>query len=242
MPVNVMHHTPEGPIMTTDTITDAGTGAVPADQAAVASRRWAWWGVAAGVLGVIGTIVTLVNAEDPTPDGVASLDPGMYHLGGAAGYLVVACLLVTASAWRARVARLMPTSIAARVVADGLTASAGALALGYGWKLAMGLYLDGGANAGQFDNNGLFVYFMLNDFGPFIGWLGVVVAAGAVVVLGLKERAVPRWIGFVSVIPVLGVLAMGLGVGVAGFPGMVGPLWMIVTFAALALRRTAGSR
>jgi hypothetical protein len=228
--------------MTSDTFTDARSGAVPADEAATASRRWAWWGVAAGVLGIIGTIVTLVADTDPTPDSVAALDPGAYHVGGAAGYLAVAALLVTAAAWRARVARLMPASIAARVVADGLTASAAALTLGYGWKLAMGLYLDGGANAGQFDKNGLFVYFVLNDFGPFIGWLGVVVAAGAMVVLGLKERAVPRWIGFVSVIPVLGVLAMGLGVGVAGFPGMVGPLWLIVTFGALALRRTTGSR
>jgi hypothetical protein len=228
--------------MTTDIHTDARSGAVPADEATIASRRWAWWGVAAGVLGVIGTIVTMVGADKPTPDKVAALDPGMYHLGGAAGYLAVAALLVTAAAWRARVARLIPASIAARVVADGLTASAAALTLGYGWKLAMGLYLDGGANAGMFDKNGLFVYFVLNDFGPFIGWLGVVVAAGAMVVLGLKERAVPRWIGFVSVIPVLGVLAMGLGVGVAGFPGMVGPLWLIVTFGALALRRTTGGR
>jgi hypothetical protein len=228
--------------MTSDTLTDARSGAVPADEAATASSRWAWWGVAAGVLGIIGTIVTLVSDTDPTPDSVAALDPAGYHVGGAAGYLAVAALLVTAAAWRARVARLMPSSIAARVVADGLTASAAALTLGYGWKLAMGLYLDGGANAGQFDKNGLFVYFVLNDFGPFIGWLGVVVAAGAMVVLGLKARAVPRWIGVVSVIPVLGVLAMGLGVGVAGFPGMVGPLWLIVTFGALALRRTTGSR
>ena len=228
--------------MTTDTLTDAESGAVPAEEAAFASRRWAWWGVAAGVLGVISTIVTLVNADDPTPDGVASLDPGLYHLGGAAGYVVVAALLVTAAAWRTRIAGSLPRSIAARVVADGLTASAGALALGYGWKLAMGLYLDGGANAGQFDNNGLFVYYMLNDFGPFIGWLGVVVAAGAMVVLGVRERAVPRWLGFVSVIPVLAVLVVGLGVGVAGFPGIVGPLWMIVAFGALALRRTTGGR
>jgi hypothetical protein len=228
--------------MTSDTLTDAQRGAVFPDEAAIGSRRWAWWGVAAGVLGIVGTIVTLVNADDPTPARVASLGPGMYHLGGAAGYLAVAALLVTASAWRARVVRLIPSSIAGRVVADGLTASAGALALGYGWKLAMGLYLDGGANAGQFDKSGLFVYYMLNDFGPFIGWLGVVVAAGATVVLGVRERAVPRWIGFVSAIPVLGVLAAGLGGGVAGFPGIVGPLWMIVTFGALALRRPTERR
>jgi hypothetical protein len=229
--------------MTSETLA-ARRGGVPHHEEGhhepAASRRWAWWGVAAGVLGVISTIVTLVNADDPTPDGMSALDPAMYHVGGAAGYLVVAALLVTAAAWRARVARLLPSSIAARVVADGLTASAGALALGYGWKLAMGLYLDGGANAGQFDKNGLFVYYMLNDFGPFIGWLGVVVAAGAMVVLGVRVRVVPRWLGYVSVVPVVAVLAASLGGAVAGFPGIVGPLWMVVAFGAIALGRRPG--
>lgn len=230
--------------MTTDILTDAREGAVPADEAATASRRWAWWGVAAGILGIIGTIVTLDSADGdhPTADSVAALHAGTSHVGGVAGYLAVVALLVTAGAWRARIVRAVPTSIAARVVADGLTASAGALALGYGWKLALGDYLQGGTDHGMFDKNGLFVYYVLNDFGPFIGWLGVVGAAGAMVVLALRERVFPRWIGFVSIVPVLGVTVVGLGFGVAGFPGMVGPLWMVVAFGALALRRTTGNR
>jgi hypothetical protein len=222
--------------MTTDIITDAEHGAVPADEAATASRRWAWWGVTAGVLGLIGTIVTISNLDHPTPDKVADLGSATFHIGGAVGYVCVAMLLVTAAAWRSRVARLVPHSIAARVVADGLTASAGALALGYGWKIALGGYL--GPDAGLFDKDGLFVYFMLNDFGPFIGWLGVTVAAGAMVVLALRERVVPRWIGYVSILPVLAVTVVSLGVGIAGFPGMVGPLWMIVAFGGLALGKS----
>ncbi|MGC4111049.1 MAG: hypothetical protein QM747_11640 [Nocardioides sp.] len=226
--------------MTTDTRTHARSGAVLADEPATESRRWAWWGVAAGVLGVIGTIVTLDNASGdyPTADRVADLHSGTSHIGGAAGYLAVVALLVTAGAWRARVVRRMPRSIAARVVADGLTASAGALALGYGWKLALGDYLQGGTDHGMFDKSGLFVYYVLNDFGPFIGWLGVTVAAGAMVVLALRERVVPRWIGFVSIVPILAVTVYSLVLGVPGFPGVVGPLWMIVTFGALALRRS----
>ena len=230
--------------MTTETTTGTTTGTrADSTRSTAASHRWAWWGVAAGILGVVATILTLVNApgSPPTSADMAHLSSGTYHLGGAVGYLAVAALLVTAGAWRARVIpSLAPTSIAARVVADGLTASAAALALGYGWKLAMGLYLPGGANAGQFDRSGLFVYFVLNDFGPFIGWLGVVVAAAAMTVLGLRERGVPRWIGVVSALPVVVVLIASLGAGVAGFPGIVGPLWMIVTFAGLALSRTAG--
>ena len=226
--------------MTTHSLSEARAESTsPTTASAPVSRRWAWWGVAAGLFGVVGTLVTLVSASGTTPTAAntAHLSSATYHVGGAIGYLAVAALLVTAGAWRTRVARGMADSIAARVVADGLTASAAALTFGYGWKLAMGLYLPGGANAGMFNADGRFVYFVLNDFGPFIGWLGVVVAAGAMVVLGLRERAVPRWIGVVSVLPVLGVLVASLGAGVAGFPGMVGPLWMIVTFAGLALSR-----
>jgi hypothetical protein len=226
--------------MTIESRSDLRPGSAVAPPAVAPSRRWAWWGVGAGVLGVVATVGTLVDTPDTpsTAASVARLGTGAYHVGGALGYLAVAALLVTAGAWRTRVARAVPDSIAARVVADGLTAASGALALGYGWKLAMALYLPHGANAGQFDRNGLWVYYVLNDFGPFIGWLGVAVAAGAMVVLGLRERVVPRWIGWISLIPVLAVLGMSLGGAIAGFPGMVAPLWMVVTFGGLALRRT----
>jgi hypothetical protein len=225
--------------MTTESTTALRHGSAVATPTATPSRRWAWWGVIAGVLGVVATVGTLVNTADtpPTSDDVAQLGTGTYHVGGALGYLAVAALLITAGAWRTRVVRAVPDSIAARVVADGLTAASGALALGYGWKLAMALYLPHGVNAGQFDRNGLWVYYVLNDFGPFIGWLGVGVAAGAMVVLGLRERVVPRWIGWVSVIPVLAVCGMSLAGAIAGFPGVVGPLWMVVAFGGLALGR-----
>jgi hypothetical protein len=58
------------------------------------------------------------------------------------------------------------------------------------------------------------------------------------VVLALRERVVPRWIGYVSILPVLAVTVVSLGVGIAGFPGMVGPLWMIVAFGGLALGKS----
>ncbi|MBO0847047.1 MAG: hypothetical protein J2P22_16730 [Nocardioides sp.] len=41
---------------------------------------------------------------------------------------------------------------------------------------------------------------------------------------------------------VLAVLAAGPGAGVAGFPGMVGKLWMILTFGALGVRGTTANR
>lgn len=206
------------------------------------STRWAWTGVAAGVLGVVATLVTNQSGTQTHvgPEILDQVSRGAYHVGGALGYVVVALLIVTAAAWRMRTDR---SYVAARVVADGLTVSAAALALGYGWKLAMALYLPGGLNGNQFDTQAQFVYFVLNDFGAFIGWLGVVVSAGAMAWLSLRNRVVSVWLGIVSLVPVLAVLGMAEVLTVAGFPGVVGPIWMVIAFAGLALGRhriTAG--
>ena len=93
----------------------------------------------------------------------------------------------------------------------------------------------GGVDAHQLGSQAQFTYYVLNDFGPFIGWLGVVVAAGAVAYLSLREKALATWLGIISLLPVAAVVLMSLGLTVAGFPGIVGPIWMVVAFAGLAL-------
>ena len=198
-----------------------------------AGHRWAWLGVAAGVLGAIATLFTQVatSAKNIDASVLSTLHTGEFRLGGALGYLTVASLLCLSAAWRVSVR----PGIASRVVADGLTASAGALTLGYGWKLALALYLPGGVNAHEFGTQAQFIYYVLNDFGPFIGWLGVIVAAGAVAYISLREKLVATWVGIISLLPVIAVLFMSLGMTVAGFPGVVGPIWMVVAFAGLAL-------
>ena len=70
------------------------------------------------------------------------------------------------------------------------------------------------------------------------GWLGVVVAAGAVAWMGLRERTVSRWIGVVSVLPVLETTGTVVGLGVPGVPALLGPLWLVVTGLGLALGRS----
>lgn len=81
--------------------------------------------------------------------------------------------------------------------------------------------MPGGLEEGSYDTQGLYVYYLLNDFGSFIGWLGVVVAAGAVAWMGLRERTVSRWVGVVSVIPVLQTTLMLVGLGVPGVQGLL---------------------
>ncbi|MCK9903199.1 hypothetical protein MXD63_24445 [Frankia sp. Cpl3] len=201
--------------------------------------RWTWLGVSAGVLGIVATMFTSPNvgSDQVGPEAIDRLSRGQLQLGGALGYATVALLLVLAASWRAKALTTTRGAVAARVVADGLTASAAALSLGYGWKLALALYMPGGLNENGFTTDGQFVYFMLNDFGPFIGYLGVVVAAGAVAWLSLRDRLVSRWLGLVSLIPPVAVLFMSGVLSIAGFPGIVGPIWLIVAFAGLSLDR-----
>ena len=134
------------------------------------------------------------------------------------------------------------SSTAALVVSNGLLISAAALTLGYGWKGAMAVYLPGGMDDGLFDKEGLYILYMLNDFGSFIGWLGVTIAAGAIAWMAFRERTVSRWIGVVALVPVLAVTAFTVGTGLPGFPGVVSPLFMVVAFAGLAFGKSTITR
>ncbi|MEU5097951.1 hypothetical protein [Streptomyces sp. NPDC020996] len=226
------------------TATDAASAVRTASAPDVSSRRarWPLFGVAAGLLGAVATLVTDIHPEGYpegfTPKVISDVSQTKAHISIVAGFLVVALLLVLAGAWRRRVEPQVPGSTAAHVVSGALTASAAALTLGYGWKGALAVYLPGGMDAGAFDRAGLYVLFMLNDFGSFIGWLGVVVAAGAIAWMALRERTVSRWIGAVSVLPVLVVTGFVSATGLPGFQGIVGPLWLAVAFLGLSFGRS----
>ncbi|MFD7771289.1 hypothetical protein [Streptomyces sp. NPDC059787] len=206
--------------------------------------KWPLYGVGAGALGGVATLLADVRAGtvERTPVEASVLDDvsrSVAHLGLVAGFLTVSLLLVLAAAWRRQVEPRVPSSTAAYVVSGALTASAAGLTYGYGWKGALAIYLPGGLDERSFGENGMFVYFMLNDFGGYIGWLGVVVAAGAVAWMALRERTISRWIGWFSVVPVLAVVLFAGITGLPGFQGVVGPVWMLVTFLGLAWGRSA---
>jgi len=226
----------------TETTATRGT-----DQASERRSRWPLYGAAAGLLGYVATLVLdgrTVGADDValTHQLFTELNPMVYRASMITGYVVVALLLVFAANWRRRVEPRVPGSTAAHLVPLGLVASAAGLAYGYGWKGSLGNYLPGGAEEGLYDDQGLYVLYLLNDFGSFIGWLGVIVAAGAVAWMGLRERTVSRWIGVISVLPVVAVVAMGSGLGVAGVPGLFAPVWLVVACLGLAFGKSTISR
>ena len=205
--------------------------------------RWPLIGVAAGITGFVATLVTDLHPSDnATIDIVDKVSQGKAHASIIAGYVTVALLVVLAAAWRRHVEPRVANSTAARVVSNGFLLSAAALTLGYGWKGAMAVYLPGGMDAGMFDKEGLYVLYMLNDFGSFIGWLGVTIAFGAIAWMAFRDRTVSRWIGAVALVPVLAVTAFTVGTGLPGFPGVVSPVFMVVAFAGLAFGKSTITR
>lgn len=216
------------------------TGSTPPTR--TRRQRWPLLATAAGLTGITATLVLdgrTADAASLDHQLFVDLDPLSYRLSMVLGYLTVVLLLVLAATWRRRVEPILPASTAAHLVPLGLVSSAAGLTYGYGWKGALGNYLPGAFEPTAFDDTGLYVYYVLNDFGSFIGWLGVVVAAGAVAVMGLRERAVSRWLGVVAVLPVLQTTLMVAGMGVPGVPALLGPVWLAVTGMGLYVGRSA---
>jgi hypothetical protein len=209
--------------------------------------RWPLIGTAAGITGFIATLVTDTHVNGSQKASAAFVDElsrGKAHISLVAGFVTVALLVVLAAAWRRHVEPRVAGSTAARVVSNGILLSAAALTLGYGWKGSLAVYLPGGINGktGGFDREGLYMTYILNDFGSFTGWLGVTVAAGAIAWMAFRERTVSRWIGVVALVPVLAVTAMAVGTGLPGFPGVVSPPFLAIAFTGLAFGKSTITR
>lgn len=89
------------------------------------------------------------------------------------------CCSSLTTAWKRHVELPHPIEYRGRVVPLEFTASAGSPSLGCGWKGSLGLS-NGGDEYETFDKAYPNLLCVLNDFGSFVGYLGVTVAAGAI--------------------------------------------------------------
>jgi hypothetical protein len=207
------------------------------------TNRWAFWGIGAGVLGIIANMVTdpisaLTTAQKQEgPAVLAYVHRVNFQIGAVAGFLAVACVLAFAAGWRQWSERHGAPSSAARLVGLALVASAGAMIIGYGIKGPLAIYLPGGINAHTYPSQGLYSLLMLNDSAPYFAWWGVVIAAAGVAWLAFRERLVVRWVGAVSVLAVLAAFVWLALTGLTDFGGIVGPVWFILASVGLARRR-----
>jgi len=212
------------------------------EQRRATSSNWFWplFGAAAGVLGAIGHLFTdqkLTDEERASGAAVIdALDRTNFHIGVVAGLAAVVCLLIFTAGWRRWIAGYAPDSIAGEMISLALVASAGAMLLGYGFKGSFAVYLPGGTDGEPYPNENLLSVFMFNDFGPYIAWYGVAMAALGVAWFSLREHRLPIWFGIVAAVFAIVPIAFLVATGLPGFPGVVDPFWMVIFGIGLAVR------
>jgi hypothetical protein len=205
---------------------------------------WPVWGVLAGVAGVLSNLVwNDQNALSATqmasgPGVVEHLERSTYHLGVVAGWVAIIGVLVSAGGW-ARVGRQNGDGhLAWSVIPFGLVAAAASLLLGYGVKGALAEYLPGGSNSDNYPAEGLYSMFVFHDNAPWVGWWGVLFAAGAASWLALRRRgSIPLWLGVIGALLVLHAVVVMVGTGAVAIAGLSGPVWLVLASVWLLVAR-----
>lgn len=204
-------------------------------------RRFTAWPLLISLTGLLGVVALLLEGR---PDGspgfeypVTSEDvPGVdwlpYRISGAIGYVVAILLLATGAIWRHRVEHRFPGSVGATVVGYGVLATSGLVTLAYGWRGALGNYLPGGMEEDTYDTEGLYNYFVMSDFSPYIAFVPLVASAYGLAWMAFRERLVSRGLGACAGLLATALLVATFASGVPGLPSMiilgliVGGVWL----------------
>lgn len=206
---------------------------------------WPLWIAAAGLLGLISTLGTdeRIDASSDydypiTADALVDLDHGPFRIGGLTGYVTVIVLLIAAAVWRHRVERRYEWSLGASIVTFGIISSSAALALVYGWKGALGNYLHGAAESNTYDDQGLYVLYMINDFGPYFAWVPALASAFGLAYMAFREGLVSKILGTGAGVMAAALLVAVAVTGVPGLPAMIA-LGILIAGIWLAVGRSA---
>jgi hypothetical protein len=198
--------------------------------APTARRRFTAWPLLITLCGVLGIVALLLEGR---PDSSADFDypitaadiPGVdwvgYRISGALGYLLALVLIATAAVWKHRVERRFPGSVGATVVGYGVLATSGLVALTYGWRGALGNYLPGALEEDTYDTEGLYNYFVMNDFSPYIAFVPLLASAYGLAWMAFREHLVSRGLGACAGLLATALLLATWGLGVPGLPAMI---------------------
>lgn len=217
------------------------------DSTPRATRRftaWPLWIALAGLLGLISTVGADERIDSSsdydypiTVEAIPGLDHVAFRIGGLTGYLTVIALLVAAAVWRQKVERRHPWSLGANLVTIGIVAAAGALTLVYGWKGALGNYLHGAAEENTYDDQGLYVLYMIHDFGPYFAWVPVLASAFGLAYMAFRDELVSKVLGAGAGLMAAGLLIAVAVTGVPGLPAMIA-LGIVICGIWLAVGRS----
>src|SRR4051794_26401647 len=156
------------------------------------------------------------------------------------GILGTIALLVFASGVQRRLEdRGLHRLTAARVLDKALTAAAGAMFIGYGARAIMAGALPHRVGHAFFSDNAReAIYAVLNNF-PYLGWMGVAIAAGAAAVLALRHGAFSKPVGVIGCVVTVIVGAMTLGLGLPYSAALAGPIFLLVASVSMARKANA---
>jgi hypothetical protein len=221
--------------------------AAHADQAQPVGRTGARWpivgavGAVAGYASVIVSMPTLTEEEYSMGVRVIDqLEPGGYHIGFVLALVSAGCLLVSSSGWKRWAERRVPESLAGQTLAQGLAVTATINVIFACLMGSMALYLPGGPDEGWLSDQAIFTNFTLLDFGTLLGWWGAAASAVCAAVLALgRSRALPRWMGIVSIVLLLPALGMAAGMALPGMVGFTMPIWLLAVSIGMVFSRKA---
>jgi hypothetical protein len=202
---------------------------------------WPWFGLAALVLGIIGTwaVIFLLSESELESGGETmreALDTdtnqAIYRVSSGLLFLAAGSLVTFAVAFRRMLGhRLINDSIAPRVLELALVVSAAGLVVG---AIARAMVFDTGLDS--YNGEALSAMVALGVDVPLASWGAVGLAAAAAAVLALRERVLPAWFGWLSVLVV--VVDVFLGLSGTPFPmNFAGFIWLLAaTVVAFMVR------
>lgn len=161
------------------------------------------------------------------------------HLGIVAAFVCVGLLAVFAAGFgRFLTARAPEGSLSAGVARLGLGATVATVALAGSLKAIYRGGLPDHGDAGMYTQDAVAVLQIVVDQYQWAAYWTLALAMGAVAVLGLADKVLPRWYAVLSAVLTAFVLGMTLVLGLPYSAGVVAPVWLVASTVALLRLRT----
>jgi hypothetical protein len=200
-------------------------------DAPTASRsRFTAWPLLATLTGLLGLASLLGEARPDTSDDydypvtatdAVSVSNDLFRLSGVSGYVTALLLLLLAAVWHQRVGRRFADSVGAPMITFSLVACSALTTLTFGWRGALGNYLPGGPEENTYDSEGLYTYFVMNDFSPYIAFVTLLGAAYGLAWMAFREGLVSKGLGGLAGTMATVLLVAVAVTGVPGLPAMI---------------------
>jgi hypothetical protein len=209
--------------------------------------RFTAWPLLATLTGLLG-LASLFGEARPddssdydypvTAAEAISVSNDLFRLSGVTGYVTALLLLLLAAVWQQRVGRRFADSLGASLVTFSLVACAALTTLAFGWRGALGNYLPGGPEENTYDTEGLYNYYVMNDFSPYIAFVTLLGAAYGLAWMAFREGLVSKGLGGLAGTVATALLVAVAVTGVPGLPAMI-LLGLVIAGIWLAVGRSA---